>query len=179
MRVWRYCSFCDSRSFLQEKKRKEKKRKKKRVTPVWSHVPGGQAEMKLLFDWQHFKRTHMNSHPFNVQTLIDYNSTACTLVDTGYLSYGVISEKFTRKHHLISLEITYEEDASIILGRGTPWRYTPHVHHPSWIADKAFGNPDHQRKALVPRTPLDRDNWTCDHFPLQGGPMSSKCWWLK
>ena len=62
--------------------------------------------MKLLFDWQHFERTHMNSHPFTVQTLIDYNTTACTLVDTGCLSYGVISKEFAQKHHLTTLEIS-------------------------------------------------------------------------
>ena len=62
--------------------------------------------MKLLFDWQYFKRTHMNLHPFTVQTLIDYNTTACILVDTGCLSYGVISKEFAWKHHLTTLEIS-------------------------------------------------------------------------
>ena len=62
--------------------------------------------MKLLFDWQYFERTYINSHPFTVQTLIDYNTTACTLVDTRYLSYGVISKEFAQKHHLTTLEIS-------------------------------------------------------------------------
>ena len=62
--------------------------------------------MKLLFDWQHFKRMHINLHLFTVQTLIDYNIIACTLVDTGCLSYNVISKEFTQKHHLITLEIS-------------------------------------------------------------------------
>ena len=63
-------------------------------------------EMKLLFDWQQFERAYMNTHPFTVQSLIDYNTTACTLVDTGCLSYGVISKRFTQKHHLTTLEIS-------------------------------------------------------------------------
>ena len=48
----------------------------------------------------------MNTHPFTVQTLIDYNMTACILVDTGCLSYGVISQWFVWKHHLTILEIS-------------------------------------------------------------------------
>lgn len=63
-------------------------------------------EMKLLFDWQQFERAYINMHPFTVQSLIDYNATACMLVDTGCLSYGVISKRFTQKHHLITLEIS-------------------------------------------------------------------------
>ena len=62
--------------------------------------------MKLLFDWQHFERIYINSNPFTIQTLIDYNITACTLMDTGYLSYNVISKEFAWKHHLITLEIS-------------------------------------------------------------------------
>ena len=62
--------------------------------------------MKLLFDWQHFKRMHINSHPFIIQTLIDYNTIAYILVDTGCLSYNVISKEFAQKHHLITLEIS-------------------------------------------------------------------------
>ena len=49
---------------------------------------------------------YINLHPFTVQTLIDYNTTACTLVDTGYLSYSVISKEFIQKHHLITLKIS-------------------------------------------------------------------------
>ena len=50
--------------------------------------------MKLLFNWQHFERMYINSHSFTVQTLIDYNTTACILMDNGCLSYDVISKKF-------------------------------------------------------------------------------------
>ena len=48
----------------------------------------------------------MNSHLFTIQTLIDYNRIACTLMDTGYLSYNMISKEFAQKHHFITLEIS-------------------------------------------------------------------------
>lgn len=60
----------------------------------------------MLFDWQHFEKTHMTSPPFVIQTLVDYNATACTMVDSGCLAYGVISDKFVKKHHIPTLDIT-------------------------------------------------------------------------
>ena len=48
----------------------------------------------------------MNIQPFTIQSLIDYNTTAHILIDTGCLSYSIISERFTQKHHLTILEIS-------------------------------------------------------------------------
>lgn len=59
----------------------------------------------MLSDWQLFERTHMTTSPFVVQTLVDYNATARTLIDTGCLTYGVISETFVRKHRLPTIDI--------------------------------------------------------------------------
>lgn len=60
----------------------------------------------MLFDWQHFEKTHMTSPPFVIQALVDYNATARTMVDSGCLAYGVISDKFVKKHHIPTLDIT-------------------------------------------------------------------------
>lgn len=47
---------------------------------------------------------YINLHPFTIQTLMDYSATAYILVHTGYLSYKIISKKFTQKHYLIILK---------------------------------------------------------------------------
>lgn len=48
----------------------------------------------------------MNSTPFVVYSLLEYSSSARTLVDNGNLTYGVIDERFARKHKLPMFDIS-------------------------------------------------------------------------
>ena len=65
----------------------------------------------------------MNLRPFTIQTLIDYNTTAYTLVDTGYLSYSMISKEFVWKHYLTTLEIS----PTPIQGATSQIKYIMHI----------------------------------------------------
>jgi len=47
----------------------------------------------------------MTSPPIVVQSIVDFNVPARTLIDDGCLTYRVISEKFTRKHRLPTFTI--------------------------------------------------------------------------
>lgn len=60
---------------------------------------------KFLFDWNFFERSRMHSQPFDVQSLVDHSSPASTLIDSGNLTYGIISEKFARRQGLTMIDI--------------------------------------------------------------------------
>ena len=48
----------------------------------------------------------MDEPPFLISTLINKEAFIETLVDSGYLSYGVIDSRFARKHNLQRIKIT-------------------------------------------------------------------------
>lgn len=60
----------------------------------------------MLFDWIHFEERRMNTEPFVVQALVDYSSTGQVLVDSGCLSYGVISDRFAKRQKLTCIDIS-------------------------------------------------------------------------
>lgn len=47
----------------------------------------------------------MHARPFVVRSLLDYTAQACTLIDSGNLTYGVVSERFAQKSGLTQIEI--------------------------------------------------------------------------
>jgi predicted aspartyl protease len=55
--------------------------------------------------WEEFKSL-IDGEPFIVLALINSRSFAKTLIDTGYLSYGLCDPRFARKNRLIRLKIT-------------------------------------------------------------------------
>lgn len=78
------------------------------VTPalVQSCVRGVQVDLKHPFDWYQFERKSMNSPPFVVNALLDRVASACTLIDSGCLSYGIISKRFAQRHCLTTFLIS-------------------------------------------------------------------------
>ena len=53
-----------------------------------------------------FESERMNSPPFAVHAVIDHVATAYTLIDSGCLSYGAISQRFVRRNGLPTFDIT-------------------------------------------------------------------------
>ena len=65
----------------------------------------------------------MTSSAFTVSTLVNKEAFAYTLIDTGCLCYGVINEKFVRKHSLQRVPITGRD----LLGIGGERTYVREV----------------------------------------------------
>jgi hypothetical protein len=65
----------------------------------------------LIEAWQKFRPT-MDGVPFIVSTLVNKECFAKTLIDTGCLSYGIVSQKFVSKHQLQCVPISPRQISS-------------------------------------------------------------------
>jgi len=55
--------------------------------------------------WRQFEQEYMDEKPLLVSALINGISTSQALVDSGCLVYGIVSERFVRRHQLSCVSI--------------------------------------------------------------------------
>lgn len=67
----------------------------KRVAPVESHQQE-QTQQALREDWNSFQ-DHMKTKPLTVHSLINFTDYASTMLNTGCLTYALVSAQFVRK----------------------------------------------------------------------------------
>lgn len=60
---------------------------------------------EVLEAWKEFRENSMDGIPFLVSTMVNNKCFADTLVDTGCLSYGLISERFATRNNLQRINI--------------------------------------------------------------------------
>lgn len=70
-----------------------------------SRVQRGYTAREILLNWQDFNSSRMNTPPFLVEALVNHTYNARTMIDTGCLTYGVISDKFVKIHQIPTIPI--------------------------------------------------------------------------
>jgi hypothetical protein len=81
--------------------------KKKTVKEIQSSQLSSDSRRKPLGNSRgSFPQEPLDSPPFIVHTIVDQVASARTMVDTGCLTYGVISETFVKTHQIPTVTIT-------------------------------------------------------------------------
>jgi len=55
--------------------------------------------------WRQFEQEYMDEKPLLVSALVNGISTSQALVDSGCLVYGIVSDRFVRRHQLSCVQI--------------------------------------------------------------------------
>lgn len=55
--------------------------------------------------WQSFKEKHMQASPLTIHMLIDQIAYASTMIDSGCLTYALVSKAFVKKAKLQCMKI--------------------------------------------------------------------------
>ena len=55
--------------------------------------------------WREFEQEYMDEKPLLVSTLVNGVATSQALVDSGCLVYGIVSDRFVRRHQLTCVQI--------------------------------------------------------------------------
>jgi hypothetical protein len=69
--------------------------------------------------FKEFRRKFPDSDPITVHTIVDGITIASTLIDTGSLTYGIVSSKFVEQHHLKRTKIPPRPILGV--GRRSAW----------------------------------------------------------
>ena len=86
-------------------RRRDSLRVGKLAAPVQKRGQERRRKLLAMDTWRQFEQEYMDEKPLLVSALINGISTSQALVDSGCLVYGIVSERFVRRHQLSCVSI--------------------------------------------------------------------------